>query len=217
MQAVHAIDMRVFHRTGEHHRQRAAVGFLRRLEEQLHAAMQPVAHTAEHFRRAQQDCRVRVMAAGVHHPRMFRAERTAFRLVERQCVHIRAQRHNAAGQFALDQSDDPRAFRRVRNTQLVKRLHDYLLRLEFRKTALRNPVQPAAHVDDPILFLKHKRLDFLVAHAHNQHLFLISIERFRNAHNAAVLDVHARHAPARAGKGFVSVEIRPCGVFVHAD
>ena len=164
MQAVHAVDVRIFHHAALHHRLRAAVRLLRRLKQQLHRARQTVAHAHEHLRRAQHHRHVRIVAAGVHHARMLRAEGQPLRLLKRQRVHVRAQRNHIARQRALDHADDPGALRRVRNAQLVQRLHDDLLRLDLRKAPLGYPVEPAADVHHPVLLRLHQRLQFTIVH-----------------------------------------------------
>ena len=164
MQAVYAVDMRIFHRACLDHRLRAAVGFLRRLEQELHRAAQLIAHAHEYLRRAQQDRRVRVVSAGMHHARMLRAEGTALRLLDGQRVHIRAQGDHLAGQRALDQADHPCALRLIGHADLIQRIHDDLLCLVFCKPALRNPVQRAPLFNDPILLRLHKRAELRILH-----------------------------------------------------
>ena len=164
MQAVDAIHMRILHRPCLYHGFGAAVGFLGRLEEQLHLAVEPVLHAIEHPGRAQQDGGMRVMPAGMHHALMLGAEGTAIRLLKGQRVHIGAKADGIAGQRALNQPDDPRALGGIGNTDLIQRIHDGLLCLKFSKAPLGNPVELPAHGNDPVLFLFNQRQQFLHVH-----------------------------------------------------
>ena len=106
MQAQHPVHVRVFHAARGDHLLRAAVGFLRVLEEQLHPAGQLRAMREQQPRRAELDRHVRVVAAGVHAAGDFGGERKAGRFLHGQGVHVRAQADGRAGQAALDHGDD---------------------------------------------------------------------------------------------------------------
>ena len=112
---------------------------------------------------------MRVMAAGMHHARVLRAERAAFRLLDRQRVHIRAQGDHLARQRALDQADHPRTLGGIGNAQLIQRVHDDLLRLKFRKAALRYAMEHAALLNDPILLRLYQRSEFAIIHSQFLH------------------------------------------------
>lgn len=79
-------------RTFPHHqRSPTGVQLLARLEKSEHRSAEEVAVTVEDFQRPEQDGRMHVMAAGVHHPLMDRSEFEPGRLRNRKRIHIGPQ------------------------------------------------------------------------------------------------------------------------------
>jgi len=120
---VHA-EHRVGLEVGEHaffqHQRCAALfagrrAFLRGLEHEHHFARQVLFHAGEHGREAQQHGRVSIVAAGVHHARNLRAIRHVVFFLQRQCVHVGAQRHDRRA--ASQMTDDARLADAGFNTQ----------------------------------------------------------------------------------------------------
>ena len=164
MQAVARVHVGILQHARLHHRQRAAGGLLRGLEQQLHAAVQPVAHFRKHLRHAQLDRRVHIVAAGVHPALVGGSEGTAHRLGQRQRVDVRAQADAAARLRALDQANHPGLFDGVGNLQFFQGLADQLLRLEFAEALLRDAMQRAALFHRPRIVRLHQLLQFLTIH-----------------------------------------------------
>ena len=101
------------------HEPRAAAFALRRaffgrLKHEQHLPGELVAHAREHFRDAEQDRDVRVVAAGVHHAdglaaklrRRFGFERHVGLFRHRQRVHVGAQSDRSPGSGAAQEADD---------------------------------------------------------------------------------------------------------------
>ena len=78
--------------------------FLGGLENELDGAGYLVAHLGQHLGRAQQDGRVGVVPARVHHARVLRGVGQPGLFPDGQRVHVRAQGHRGAGPGAPDQS-----------------------------------------------------------------------------------------------------------------
>ena len=104
--AEHLGDVEPLHHAVVDHHLAAAAAFLRRLEDQRHAARE-VPRLREIFRSAQKHRRVAVMAAGMHLVWHGRGVRLSGDLVERQRVHVGAQADRPAGpQIAIDDPHD---------------------------------------------------------------------------------------------------------------
>jgi hypothetical protein len=81
-----------------------------RLKQEQHIALQLAAHFHQNIRHPHEHGRVRIVAAGVHHPHCFTSigggrmghERYLGLLGDRQRVHVRAQRHRRPGLAALE-------------------------------------------------------------------------------------------------------------------
>ncbi len=102
----HRVDVRIVEHAGRDHRFGAARAFFRRLKEQHDVAVQRRAARTQFARRAEQHRGVRVVTAGVHLARHFARARFARIFIDRQRVHVGAQRGRAARQRAADHADD---------------------------------------------------------------------------------------------------------------
>ena len=111
------------------------------LEDAQHLAVQLIAHSREHLRRAQQHRRVHIMTTGVHHTRRARGVRQSRFLLNRQGVNIRAVAdHTASAGVARCALDDTNYGRR---SQPVRR--DVPL-IEQILNHVRGPVLPEAQL-----------------------------------------------------------------------
>ena len=169
MQAVARVHVGILQHARLHHRQRAAGGLLRGLEQQLHAAAEFVAHLREHLRHAQLNRRVHIVTAGMHPALVGGSEGTAHRLGQRQRVDVRAQGDAAPRLRALDQAHDPGLFDGVGNLQFLKGLADQLLRLKFAEALLRDAVQRAALLHRPRIVRIHQLLQLFTIHCSRPH------------------------------------------------
>ena len=93
---------------------------------------------------------MRIVAAGVHPARVLRAKRAALRLLDRQGVHVRAQRHRLARRAPGDLADDPGALNAEGNAHLIEQMADQRLCLELPESFLRNAVQRPPHLGHPV-------------------------------------------------------------------
>ncbi len=133
------IDLRAVHHAVGDHRLHAADAFLGRLEHQLHRAGKLRRQLLQHRRDAEQRGGVDVVAARMHQPRLRAGERQAGLLLDRQRVHVGADRQHRARPAALDQSDhagppDARLVADAQPRQLARHHAGgaHLLEAEFR-------------------------------------------------------------------------------------
>ncbi len=142
-------------RTFPHHqRSPAGVQLLARLEKSEHRSAEEVAVTVEDFQRPEQDGRMHVMAAGVHHPLMDRSEFESGRLRNRKRIHIGPQHERIplaadARLRPLDTGEDTRPrHTAVFDTLVLERLGHDLRCSVLLERELRVLVQaPAPHHD----------------------------------------------------------------------
>ncbi len=100
------IDLRAVHHAVPIIASHAAETFLGRLEHQLHRAGKLWRQLLQHRGDAEQRGGVDVVAAGMHQAGLRAGERQAGLLLDRQRVHVGADRQHRARAAALDQADD---------------------------------------------------------------------------------------------------------------
>ena len=152
VQPIHPFDprRRLEHALAHHHHP-AGAALLGRLEDELHRPVERRLARLEHFRRREQHRRVRVVAARVHLPGRLALEVALHVLVDRQRVHVGAQR-DARRLAAAERRDDPLPRHRplVRDLELVERGAHERRRLVELVQQLGRRVELAPHADRPI-------------------------------------------------------------------
>ncbi len=100
------VDLRIVHDAGCNHLLHAANGLFGRLEDELHGAGKLRRQVLQHGADADQGGGVDVMAASMHLAGHGAGEGLAGHLVDRQRVHVGADREHGARAAAFDQADD---------------------------------------------------------------------------------------------------------------
>ena len=100
------IDLGAIHDAVGDHGLHAPDAFLGRLEYQLDSARKLRSQLLEHRGNTDQRRGVDIVAAGMHQARLGAGERQAGLLLDRQGVHVRADREHRARPTALDQAND---------------------------------------------------------------------------------------------------------------
>ena len=118
MHAVNNFDMRVFQRAFLDHVSRAARRLLCGLKEQHHVVVKLLPMLAEPLGKRQQIRHMAVVATGVHLAGMARSIISPRRLLNGQCVDIRAEGNHASRSVAAKHSADTRSGKRL---QIVRR------------------------------------------------------------------------------------------------
>ena len=146
MLAEHHVHMRIFQHAVLDHRLGAAGCrvFFRRLEDQLHAAVEFILQFIQHIGCAKQHGRVGIVAAAVHHPGVLRGIREPGAFGNGQGVKVRAQAHAFAGAASLnDRRHAVAADVLLRfQTDLAQRFGNIRRRLFFLMAQFRMAVEP---------------------------------------------------------------------------
>jgi hypothetical protein len=133
-----------------HHQRRAAGRFLLgRLEQEDEGAGQRLQPRGEHLGGAHQDRHVTVVTAGVHHARDLGTILVLGELIDRQRVHVRAERDGAAGPAAAQDTAQARAAARAhRHAARLEELAHHARRAVLLEAELGVPVEVAAPLDE---------------------------------------------------------------------
>ena len=150
-----------FEQAVANHRGRAGTDLFSRLESENDAALQAVLDVVEDLRRGEKHRDVAIVAAGVHHPGLFRRKGQSRIFRNGKTVDIAAQHDRATGFGPFDHGHRAglHAALAPLDAHLVKFFANLGSRFEFLFARFRMTMEPAAHFDLIVAVLLHERFD----------------------------------------------------------